>query len=310
MNTNLRQILIKMSKICIYGMIVQISAYSFAFAVSSRAQDKSVNAIQVQLDLKSPVQLEKVFKRIEKSTDFHFSYVDEQLNSSSYAVDINNSQILLGDLLMNISRQTDLSFRRVKDHIFIAKKEEGIEPIVEDIEMALKITGKITDEKGEPLPGATVLEKGTTNGTTTDLDGKFQLNSSENAILVISFVGYETREVSVNNRSVIDVQLGVDSEQLEEVVVVGYGTQRKSDVTGSLVSLSRDDFDKNPVMWNDFKTRFMELINERFNVDSMKVKKLLDPNINDVILTKSLLTLSFCVSNDGFQKLRASLLNI
>ena len=73
---------------------------------------------------------------------------------------------------------------------------------------------------------------------------------------------------------------------------------------------SRDDFDENPVMWNDFKTRFMELINERFNVDSMKVKKLLDPNINDVILTKSLLTLSFCVSNDGFQKLRAFLLNI
>ena len=247
MNPNLRKTLIKMSKICIYGMIVQISAYSFAFAVSSRAQDKSVNAIQVQLDLKSPVQLEKVFKQIEKSTDFHFSYVDEQLNSSSYAVDINNSQILLGDLLMNISRQTDLSFRRVNDHIFIAKKEEGIEPIVEDIEMALKITGKITDEKGEPLPGATVLEKGTTNGTTTDLDGKFQLNSSENAILVISFVGYETREVSVNNRSVIDVQLGVDSEQLEEVVVVGYGTQRKSDVTGSLVSLSRDDFDKQPI---------------------------------------------------------------
>ena len=72
---------------------------------------------------------------------------------------------------------------------------------------------------------------------------------------------------------------------------------------------SRDEVDKSPVIWNDFKTRFMELINERFNVDSMKVKKLLDPNINDVILTKSLLTLSFCVSNDGFQKLRASLLN-
>ena len=73
---------------------------------------------------------------------------------------------------------------------------------------------------------------------------------------------------------------------------------------------SRDDFDKNPVIWNDFKTRFMELINERFNIDSMKVKKLLDPNVNDVILTKSLLTLSFCVSDDGFQKLRVFLLNI
>ena len=73
---------------------------------------------------------------------------------------------------------------------------------------------------------------------------------------------------------------------------------------------SRDDFDKNPVIWNDFKTRFMELINERFNIDSMKVKKLLDPNLNDVILTITLLTLSFCVSDDGFQKLRVFLLNI
>ena len=73
---------------------------------------------------------------------------------------------------------------------------------------------------------------------------------------------------------------------------------------------SRDDFDKNPIIWNDFKARFMELINERFNIDSMKVKKLLDPNINDLILTKSLLTLAFCVSNDGYQKLRASLLVI
>ena len=73
---------------------------------------------------------------------------------------------------------------------------------------------------------------------------------------------------------------------------------------------SRDDFDKNPLIWNDFKSRFIELINERFNVDSMKVKKLLDPNINDVILTKTLLTLAFSISNDGYQKLRTTLLDI
>ena len=72
---------------------------------------------------------------------------------------------------------------------------------------------------------------------------------------------------------------------------------------------SREDFEKSPLIWNDFKTRFMELINERFNVDSMKVKKLLDPNLNDVILTKSLLTLAFCISNDGYEKLKASLVD-
>ena len=72
---------------------------------------------------------------------------------------------------------------------------------------------------------------------------------------------------------------------------------------------SRDEFDNNPLIWNDFKKRFIELINERFNINSMKVKKLLDPNLNDEILVGLLLTLALCSSNAGYQKLRTSLLN-
>ena len=72
---------------------------------------------------------------------------------------------------------------------------------------------------------------------------------------------------------------------------------------------SRDDFDKNPIIWNDFKKRFTELINERFNINSMKVKKLLDPKTNDEILVKSLLTLALCSSDEGYEKLKSSLLN-
>ena len=72
---------------------------------------------------------------------------------------------------------------------------------------------------------------------------------------------------------------------------------------------SREDFDNNPLVWNDYKKRFMELINERFNINSMKVKKLLDPNLNDEILIKYLLTLALCVSDEGYQKLKTSLLN-
>ena len=72
---------------------------------------------------------------------------------------------------------------------------------------------------------------------------------------------------------------------------------------------SRDDFEKNPIIWNDFKKRFTELINERFNINSMRVKKLLDTNGNDEIILKNLLTLALCSSDEGFQKLRTSLLN-
>ncbi|XOV91588.1 MAG: SusC/RagA family TonB-linked outer membrane protein [Bacteroidota bacterium] len=228
-----------MSKICIYGMIVQLSVYCLAFAVDSKAQNKSVNDIQVQLDLKNPVQLEKVFEQIERSTGFHFSYADQQLNSSSYTVSLDTRKIILGDLLMRISKQTELSFRRVNDHIFISKKELGIDRVVEVIEQ-VSVTGKVSDENGEGLPGATVLEKSTSNGTITDLDGTFSLTVSEEAVLTVSFVGFKTIEVPVNNRSNIDISLTTDFTSLEEVVVVGYGTQKKANLTGAVDQVSEE----------------------------------------------------------------------
>ncbi len=104
------------------------------------------------------------------------------------------------------------------------------------------ISGKVVADDGSTLPGVTVLEKGTSNGTTTDLEGQYQIsvNSSE-AVLVFSYIGYTLQEVQVNNRSVIDVTLQTDLQQLSEVVVVGYGTQRRQDLTGSIVSVKGDD---------------------------------------------------------------------
>lgn len=97
------------------------------------------------------------------------------------------------------------------------------------------VRGTVTDpETGEALPGATVLEKGTSNGVVTDLDGKYSLSVGDNATLVFSFVGYKTQEIVVGNQSVIDVELSIDVSSLEEVVVVGYGTQRKEDLTGAV----------------------------------------------------------------------------
>ncbi|MDW3194252.1 MAG: SusC/RagA family TonB-linked outer membrane protein [Cytophagales bacterium] len=107
------------------------------------------------------------------------------------------------------------------------------------------VTGQVTDgETGETVPGANVIEKGTTNGTTTDLDGNFALNVSEGATLVVSFVGYRQTEVVVGSRSVIDVALELDVAQLAEVVVVGYGTQEKKEITSAVASVSAEDFNQ------------------------------------------------------------------
>ncbi|MGM0945375.1 MAG: SusC/RagA family TonB-linked outer membrane protein [Bacteroidota bacterium] len=113
------------------------------------------------------------------------------------------------------------------------------------------ISGTVTDENGLPLPGATVLVKGTTNGTVTDLDGNFSLDVEDEAVLQISYVGYLLKEVVINDQSRFDIQLEPDATQLEEMVVVGYGTQKRSDVTGAIGSVKSEDFNRgvitNPV---------------------------------------------------------------
>lgn len=107
----------------------------------------------------------------------------------------------------------------------------------------IAIRGKITDSRdGTPLPGVTIIEKGTTRGTATDINGEYTMNVSPGAVLVISFIGYLQEEIPVNNGTVIDYSLVEDITTLGEVVVVGYGTQRREDVTGSVATVSEKDF--------------------------------------------------------------------
>src|SRR5690606_11344451 len=94
------------------------------------------------------------------------------------------------------------------------------------------------------LPGVSILEKGTTNGTVTDAEGNYSISVPENAVLVFSFVGYASQEVSVEGRSTIDVSMETDVMALGEVVVIGYGQQEKKDVTGSVLAFSTKDFNK------------------------------------------------------------------
>ena len=116
---------------------------------------------------------------------------------------------------------------------------------IDELKMAdIEISGKINDEFSQGLPGASVVVKGTVNGTTTDLDGNYKLNVPEDATLVISYVGYKTQEVSLNGRSEINISLEVDSETLSEVVVIGYGVQKTKDVTGAVKRVTNEDFNK------------------------------------------------------------------
>ena len=106
------------------------------------------------------------------------------------------------------------------------------------------ITGTVIDANNEPVIGASVLEKGTSNGTITNLDGEYSLSVSAGATLVFSYIGYKTQEVSIGNKTTIKITLVEDSEQLDEVVVVGYGVQKKSSMTASVASVSAKEINK------------------------------------------------------------------
>ncbi len=115
------------------------------------------------------------------------------------------------------------------------------------LQQVKKITGVIKDATGEPVIGANVIVKGTTNGTMSDIDGKFSLEVPAGAILSISYIGYVAQEIPVKNQTDLNILLKEDSEMLDEVVVVGYGVQKKSDVTGSVTSVSKERLEKLPV---------------------------------------------------------------
>ncbi|EOZ95331.1 TonB-dependent receptor [Indibacter alkaliphilus LW1] len=114
------------------------------------------------------------------------------------------------------------------------------------LQAEINVSGVVTDEAGEPLPGATVSVEGTSLGTITDIDGQYTIEVPDDAVLVVSFIGFESRRIPVNGRSIIDVGLTPDTSSLEEVVVVGYGTQKRANLTGSVAEIETEDLVSRP----------------------------------------------------------------
>lgn len=198
-----------------------------------------------------------VFDIIEKQADCRFAFSEKQV--SKHKVTLEKGIRTLRETLKLILPPS-LNYKVMDDDIVIHKIErrETIQKIDlgsmgehEPRELAMKridVTGKVLNELDQPLPGAAVIEKGTNNGTVTDVDGNFTLQVNEDAVLMISFIGYAKKEVPVNGRSVIDVQMEVDVSQLGEVVInAGYYTVTEKTKTGSIVRVSRKEIEKQPV---------------------------------------------------------------
>lgn len=251
MKKKLLRLIIMSTKYSLYGFIFSCILLQSLLASSGNAQEiKSVKEVQVKLALEK-VTLREAFAKIERITDFRFIFNDYEIDKDLKVSTYYHKGQVLSDVLLQISEQANLQFKQVNKNISVKRLPNREIQRVSEIEVIIQtrnISGKVTSyEDGEGLPGVNVVEKGTSNGTVTNVQGEFSLEVAENAILVFSSVGYTTEEVTVGNQSVIDLAMIQDIKQLQELVVVGYGQVRKSDLTGSVGTIKAEEIKKQPV---------------------------------------------------------------
>jgi TonB-linked SusC/RagA family outer membrane protein len=195
---------------------------------------------QTQVELQTNnLSVKELITEIEKQTDFLVLYRnnDVDINRMVY---LKNRNEAVSILLEDAFRNTDVSYEFQNKYIVLARGGGLSLPQ----QQGRRITGVVTDSNGETITGANVVEKGTTNGVITDIDGKYALTVRENAILQFSFIGMKTQEIPVAGRTTLNVTMGDDAIALDEVVAIGYGYQRKSDLTGAVSSVKAEDLSK------------------------------------------------------------------
>ncbi|MDR0430558.1 MAG: TonB-dependent receptor [Tannerellaceae bacterium] len=190
----------------------------------------------------SNTTLESVFNEIEKNSEFSIIYKSNEVNlDEKVSVNVRHQPVetILNDVLKNQRLQYVVSDR----HIIIFKANKTTLPASPVAQQnTRRISGTITDHLGEAIIGASILEKGTQNGTITDMNGHYTLQvQSRNAVLVVSYIGYATKEAPVGNLNVVNVELSEDVRQLDDVVVVGYAIGNKRSVSGAVEKVNRDD---------------------------------------------------------------------
>jgi TonB-dependent starch-binding outer membrane protein SusC len=226
-------------KLIIFLMILgllQVSAESYSQTAKLRIKMNNVYIVEV-------------FSEIERISQFRFFY-DSDLVDLSQKVSIDAESKLITDILDEIFLATDLNYE-VMDRFILIKSPDSKQMLSvrkRFMQQQRSVSGNVTDTGGQPLPGVSIIIKGTTTGTVTDANGEFTLSIPGDAeTLQFSFVGMRTQEIPVAGRTTFNVVMEEETIGIEEVVAVGYGTMRKSDLTGAVASVSEDELQSRPV---------------------------------------------------------------
>ena len=208
-------------------VLVQLSA-------NAKAQE---NTITISL---SNITLGQALKSIEKKSDYKFVYSNNHFPSEE-KVSMNVVNASLADVLKTLLKQTNFTYKLMQGNFVAISKVNLLQPV--------PIKGKVTDEKGLALPGVSVRIKGTDKVTSTNVNGDFQLISpEERPVLVLSYIGYKTKEFIYGGQASLNLSLEPDQSALNEVVVVGYGTQKKADVLGAVATFDAKNIEEKPIV--------------------------------------------------------------
>lgn len=213
--------------VCVFQMV----------AINSEAQN---TVIKVETEELSIGQL---INQIEQQTDYLVVFRNREVDTNR-AITVRKKSGKIISYLEDAFKGTDITYEFDNKYILLLKNSTDKSELIN--QQSRVITGVVTDANGEPIPGANVVIKGTTTGTVTDFDGKYSLEVPQGAVLQVSYIGYLTKEITVGNSKSANISLTEDMQSIDEVVVVGYGTQKKGEVASAISTIKSDQFVKTP----------------------------------------------------------------
>ena len=202
---------------------------------------------RLSLNLKD-VSIENILDKIENQSEFYFLF-NQKLVNVDRKVDIDVKDKRIKDILAGLFAGEDVNCLVMDRQILLSPKymTERVDVTRDRQPQEIVVTGKVTGEDGNPLPGVNILIKGTLAGAITNADGNYSIEVDDpNAMLVFSFIGYRTQEVEISGRNVINITMAEEIIGLEEVIAIGYGTKKKATVTGAIVTVKGDELQKTP----------------------------------------------------------------
>ena len=231
--TLLQSFIVHNNRIKDFFRIMRISLFLlFVCVCQLMAEEAGAQNIEIKISQNS-MTVKQLVKEIEAQTDYLVVFRDQDVDVNK-TVSFRKKSAKISDYLEQVAESTGIGYRFDHDYITLVSKKMYIN---QDKKM---ISGRIVDSAGEPIIGANLVEKGTANGSITDVDGNFSIQVSDKAVLVVSYIGYLSQEIKIKDQRSIRVVLIEDTQALEEVVVIGYGTAKRRDLTGAIASVKAE----------------------------------------------------------------------